>query len=107
MKPKRSIIIEKIGEIDFWCDLSGSFDQVIENLKVCKKVYHSKYSLQEGEEIYLDYNANWDEGSLDVMLKRYENDKEYNERLKKENRTKTSVKDRELKEYKRLKRKYG
>ena len=107
MKPKRSTIIEKIGEIDFWCDLSGSFDQVIENLKVCKKAYHSKYSLQEGEEIYLDYNANCDEGSLDVMLKRYENDKEYNERLKKENRTKTSVKNREIKEYERLRKKYG
>jgi hypothetical protein len=107
MKPKKLMITEKIGEIDFWCDLSGSFDQVIENLKVCKKAYHSKHSLQNGEEIYLDYTCNYDEGSLDVILKRYEYDKEYNNRLKKENRAKTSVKDRELKEYKRLKRKYG
>lgn len=107
MKLRKLIITEKIGEIDFWSDLCGSFDQVIENLKVCKNVYSSKYTLQEGEEIYLDYNSTWDEASLDVMLKRYENDKEYNERLKKENKTKTSVKNRELKEYQRLKKKYG
>ena len=74
---------------------------------MCKDAYHSKHSLQEGEEIYLDYNSTWDEASLDVMLTRYENDKEYNSRLKKENYTKTSVKNKELKEYQRLKKKYG
>ncbi len=83
MKPRKLIITEKIGEIDFWSDLSGSFDQVIESLKICKDAYHSKHSLQEGEEIYLDYNSTWDEASLDVMLKRYENDKEYDKRIKK------------------------
>ena len=65
------MITRKVGELDVWNDLSGSFDQVIENLKVCKDAYHSKHSLQKGEEIYLDYTCNYDEGSLDVILKRY------------------------------------
>jgi hypothetical protein len=114
MKPRKLTIIEKIGEIDFWSDLSGSFDQVIESLKLCKDAYHSEHSLQEGEEIYLDYNSTWDEGSLDVILKRYENDKEYDKRIKKVQKEKTfkeqlknSAKDRELKEYERLRKKYG
>ncbi len=107
MKPKRSMIIEKIGELDFWSDLSGSFDEVIKSLKACKDFYHSKYPLRENEEIYVDYHSYYDDGSLDVILKRYENDKEYNKRLKQENKVKTSVKDKELKEYQRLKNKYG
>jgi hypothetical protein len=114
MKPKKLTITEKIGEIDFWSVLSGSFDQVIESLKVCKDAYHSEHSLQEGEEIFLDYNSTWDEGSLDVMLKRYENDKEYDKRIKKiqkekivKERLKASVINQELKEYERLRKKYG
>ena len=114
MKLRKLIITEKIGEIDFWSDLSGSFDQVIESLKICKDAYHSKHFLQEGEEIYLDYNSTWDEASLDVMLKRYENDKEYDKRIKKiqkekivKEQLKNSAKERELKEYQRLKKRYG
>jgi len=114
MKLRKLIITEKIGEIDFWSDLCGSFDQVIENLKVCKNVYSSKHTLQEGEEIYIDYNSTWDEASLDVMLKRYENDKEYDKRVKKvqkeksvKKKLKESVINQELKEYERLKKKYG
>jgi hypothetical protein len=113
MKPRKLTITEKIGEIDFWSHLSGSFDQVIESLKVCKDAYHSEHSLQEGEEIFLHYNSTWDEGSLDVILTRYENDKEYDKRIKKiqkekivKEQLKNSAKDKELKEYERLKRKY-
>lgn len=114
MKPRKLMITEKIGEIDFWCDLSGSFDQVIENIKVCKDAYYSKYFLQEGEEIFLDYNSTWDEASLDIMLKRYENDKEYDKRIKKvqkekivKKQLKASTINKELKEYERLRKKYG
>jgi len=114
MKPKKLMITEKIGELDFWSDLSGSFDEVIKSLKACKDFYHSKYPLRENEEIYVDYHSCYDEGSLDVILKRYENDKEYDKRIKKiqkekivKEQLKNSAKDRELKEYERLKKKYG
>jgi hypothetical protein len=117
MKPKKLMITEKIGELGFWSDLSGSFDQVIDNLKICKDVYPKNHPLQSGEEIYLDYNPgnNWDdEASLDIILKRYENDKEYNKRIKEIEKEKTfkkhskaSLQNKELKEYKRLKKKYG
>lgn len=107
MKPKRSMITEKIGELDFWSDLCGSFDEVIKSLKSCKDFYHSKHPLQKDEEIYIDYTSYYDEGSLDVYLKRYENDKEYNKRIKKEKTLQTSIKNKELTEYKRLKKKYG
>ena len=107
MKLKKIMITEKIGEIDAMSDLSGSFDKVIDKLQKYKQLYHSKHTPQKGEEIYIGYHSFYDEGSFTVYLKRYETDIEYSIRLNREKVTQTKIKNKELQEYERLKKKYG
>ena len=83
------------------------FDKIIARLQELKENYLAEFPLQEGEEIFVYYSCSYDEGSFEVFLKRWETDIEYDKRIKKENKVKASVKDRELKEYERLRKKYG
>jgi hypothetical protein len=107
-KPEKQFVIEKLGELDNWCDLCGSFEDVITTLTSLKEYYDGKYTLGLNEEIYIDYvGEEYEEFKFCIFIKRYETDKEYEKRIKLENGYKDKVKNRELKQYERLKKKYG
>jgi hypothetical protein len=109
MKPKKILIKEKIGEFDSF-DFIGSFDEIIARLQESKKYYLSKFSLQENEEIYIDTYGEYEDNTICIVLKRYENDKEYNKRMKlleKQKKSQKKKEEKELEMYEKLKKKYG
>jgi coenzyme F420-reducing hydrogenase gamma subunit len=97
-KVKRQKISERVGTIGFH-QLCGCFDEVIKNLKELQQYYSETFP--DATEIWISDN-NWDNefgAEFDVMVERMENDKEYNDRVKKLTKEKALKKQREQAEY--------
>lgn len=90
-------------------ELTDTIENVIKLFQDIQKKYSQQYS---GSEIEVDYDS--DEPYIIIEAERYETDEEYNKRIeeeeKKEERIKNQIeneKKRELKEFERIKKKYG
>ena len=104
---KRLLITKKIGEVDIWSDFCGSFDDILKNINSLKKYYHDKFPCKKGEEIFVDYECFYDDGTFVVNKKEWETDKEFNKRKKEQAKKNSKLKSKEKKLYEKLSKKYG
>jgi hypothetical protein len=101
-KIKRQQIKESITSVSPW-DLSGSPEDI------CKKLRTTQDAYLEDRNDIIESCWSWestlysDHGAFELVITRLENDKEYNARVKEL----MKIRDRELKEYRRLKEKFG
>jgi hypothetical protein len=101
-KIKRKQIKELITSVSPW-DLSGSPEDICKELRTTQDAY-----LEDRNDI-IESCWSWestpysDHGAFELVITRLENDKEYDARVKKL----MKIRDRELKEYRRLKEKFG
>lgn len=112
-KIKRQQIKETVARVSPW-ELSGSSESIYANLLDTENFYRKK------DDNIIDMSWEWecspysDAGEFALIVTRLENDKEYNIRVKKlmkiAEKTKSEQQkqdEKELKEYLRLKEKYG
>lgn len=112
-KIRRQKITEIVGSISF-DQLCGHFDEVIKNLNELQSYYKETHA--DAIEIWIEDN-NWADdfiASFDIKIERYENDKEYNTRVKKLMKIKDGEKFEKVKQeqdeyetYLRLQKKFG
>lgn len=108
MRIKRQKVSERVGSFDL-NQLTGHFEDIVRKIEELRHYYEE--SFPDALEIWVSDNNSYEYGGeFDVMIRRLENDKEYNARLKKLEREKALKEQRERAEYEtylRLKEKFG
>lgn len=101
IKMKKKKVFKQLKSLDLNI-FDGTLDEVIKRLEDFKTKYKENY-----DEISIFAEQQWDSVYISLMGSRLETDEEFNQRTKKDKIRENKIKQKELIELARLKRKYG